>query len=142
MREAKIGSHYTILGLGNVDCSGGLRVGTGILCSCCRHHATIVLKSLQSALLSQKWNGPIPCSQHSYTGTCPFEEVGGGGGVAGSDSFRSLINTGSDLVQLELPLASGPRVQSMISRKSHKALSFSRYLVPAIFLTILGKDLR
>ena len=41
----------------------------------------------------------------------------------------------SDLVSPELPLASGPSVQS-ISSKSHKALSFSRYLVPAtLFFT-------
>ena len=72
-------AHYTILGLGNVDCTGGLRVGTGIFwTSYCRYHVTIVLKSLQSALPRQKWNGPIPCSQHSYSGTCPFEEGGGG----------------------------------------------------------------
>ena len=40
-------AHYTIQSLGNVDCTGGLRVGTGILCSsCCQHHVAIVLKSL------------------------------------------------------------------------------------------------
>ena len=47
VREAEIGAHYTIQSLGNVDCTGGLRVGTGILCSsCCQHHVAIVLKSL------------------------------------------------------------------------------------------------
>ena len=34
----------------------------------------------------------------------------------------------------EAPFASGPRVQSMISSKSHKTLSFSRYLIPATIL--------
>ena len=38
----------------------------------------------------------------------------------------TVINTGSDLVQPELPFASEPRVQS-ISSKSQKVLSFSQY---------------
>ena len=47
MWEAEIGAHYTIQSLGNVDCTGGLRVVTGIFCSsCCQHHVAIVLKSL------------------------------------------------------------------------------------------------
>ena len=42
-------------------------------------------KSHSKADLSkQKWNGTASCSQHSYFGTCPFEEEGGG---AGSESW-------------------------------------------------------
>ena len=37
-------------------------------------------------LSSQKWNGPVCCSQHSYFWTFPFKEEGGEG--AGSESFR------------------------------------------------------
>jgi len=52
-----------------------------------------------------------------------------------SRSLFCLLNiTGSDPVQWEFLLASGPRVQSMISSKSHKTLSFNWYLV-------LGKHL-
>ena len=39
----------------------------------------------------------------------------------------TAINTGGDLVQPELPFASGPRVQS-ISSKSLKALSLRQYM--------------
>ena len=55
--------------------------------------------------------------------------------------FCLLINTESDLVYPELPLASGTRVQS-ISSKSHKAL-FQPVLgtTDFIFLPVLGKRL-
>ena len=71
-------------------------------------------KSYSTAAVSkQKWSGPVFCSQHSYTGTCQFEERVAGGGGGGSlltcvasgircdgecSSFCWLINTGSDLV--------------------------------------------
>ena len=34
-------------------------------------------------LSKQKWNSPVSCSQHSYSGICPFEVGGGGGGGQG-----------------------------------------------------------
>ena len=59
-------------------------------CSCASfHHIDAVIsrmkpeqgKSCSTAALSkQKWNSLVSCSQHSYFGPCPFEEVRAGGG--------------------------------------------------------------
>ena len=49
----------------------------------------------------QKWKGLVPCGQHSYFGTCPFEDGGGGGFWQWKFSrslFCLLLSTGSDLV--------------------------------------------
>ena len=108
-------------------------------------------KSYSKADLSkQKWNSLVSCSQHLYSGICPFGWWGGGvsgrvlavkrltfnvmhiasGVTVSIHHFALLINTRISLVYLELPLASEPRG---ISSKSCKALSFSRFqLVPAI----------
>ena len=49
-------------------------------------------KSYSKADLSkQKWNSLVSCSQHSYSGICPFGGWGGGGGVregAGCETFH------------------------------------------------------